>query len=1240
MIIATSSEIRYLSKLPKELSSLTFSELFSDLSNPEESLALDHPLFSPIDRMAQRLYKDFLEFRSLSGSVRLLTLIQGERLTLFLEEKGELLDLVQRDSSEYLFESSGRLVTSTFFPNPLFEGITALLIDCAETSLIAHPLSIGVVRCWIVPQPLQEVLINHFFLSLNPIDHHHRTLLHHIVQAGLVANGRALISSGIDRDAKDLDGRTPLHTAVFLGDRPMVEMLLEMGCHSQLETSAGETLLHIAAAQSNRELLLLFLDHPSSKEWLHRGDLDGKIPLHHAVWKGTKPEITHLLINAGTDVNATSHCGYTSLHWAAQNGHFESARLLLRAGARIDLLNQNGESPLDLALQWEQNQIIWLLIAGEEEAMPYTLSSSSSSSLDSEGIFCRSFQAAHNSHHIIAQLFWLQKLAQIYVKKKDYITAAHLLNSAHALAKESIFAKLILNQLERLERLFLFDLFQKTPPPHHSNYLASYRDQLLQIRLETGRLLEQGVAVEEIQSFLTHRYQDILTALINESIYLAGEGDFNDFAVMGLGSMARMEVSPYSDLEFAFLTRTSSLERHAYFQKLGKLLTLKMINMGETEYKCLRSPEEADKSIVPSGFSMDIGGLCPSGKSEIYELIGTPQQLAELQTEEWMNQNSSETILVHAMTTVSFITGDGELIAAYQQEVNRILDREIGGFWPWTWRRLRQDRALKLMRDHLADFQPRLNQDKVDLGAFDIKNELYRLPQMIISALALYHCLISSNTLTRIEELRQKGVISHQGGERLKRVLKLILKLRIKAHLFYKKEQEILFQSEKEESFITISPEIRKELIEIYRTLIPLYEAAQAFVRGGYSAFTNHSFYDQSIDRYDDQFREGLNFNEALSSAERAFILNPDSSFSHWGLGRIYLDLEDGRRAVAHFEQNLLLFKRKHGAAPHSKVIKNLGNLGWAYYQLGEYLLALKNFNRSLAMSKELYGESPNEDAATTLNNIGNVYFKLSDYRQAIEYNRLSLKMRQMLHGKASQRGIAMSLNDLGNSYASLGKYRKAIRFYKDSLKIKKEIYQDSSNPIISSSLDNLGKVYASLGDYHRAIEYHTTSLEMSKQIYKERPHPHIANSLGNLGIAYNGLKEHEKAIELHHTSLSMKKEFHGDLPHSSIAASLICLGETYYSLGNYYEAINYHKKSLSMNRQLYGDRPHFAIAKSLIGLGNSYKFLIKETKALSFIRAAHEMFLNIVGADHPETKQAEIDLALLSTGIGDAPHQ
>lgn len=1162
----------------------------------------------------------------MSGSIRLLVLWQEERLTLFLEERGELLDSVQRHSSEYLFESSGRLVSPTYPLNPLFEDIGALLIACTDTVSPPFPLSIGVVRCWIVPQSLQAALINHFFLSLNPIDRHHRTPLHHTVRAGLVANGRTLISSGVDRDARDFDGYAPLHIAAFLGNRPMVEMLLDMGCHSKLETSAGETLLHIAAARGNRELLLLFLGHPSSQEWLHQGDLDGEIPLHHAVRGEDKPEIIHLLIDAGTNVNTTNYYGYTPIHWAAKNGHFESARLLLRAGARIDLLSQNGESPLDLALQWEQDQIIWLLIAGEEEAMPHTSSSSSSSDL--EGIFYRSFQAAHHSQNSVIQLFWLQKLVQIYIEKKDYTTAAHLLNSAYVVVKEPIHTKLILNQLERLERLLLFELFQKEPPPHHRNYLASYRDQLLQIRLETGRLLEQEVVVEEIQSFLTHRYQDILTTLINESIWLAGEGDPNDFAVMGLGSMARMEASPYSDLEFAFLIQTASPERLAYFQKLSQLLALKMINMGETEYKCLRSPGEADKSIVPSGFSLDIGGLCPSGKSGIYELIGTPQQLAEFQTERWADQNSSETILVNAMTTISFITGNGELIAAYQQEINRILDREVGGFWPWTWRRLRQDRALELMRSHLEDFQPRLNQDKIDLGAFDIKKELYRLPQMVISALALYHGLISANTLIRIEELRRNRMISHQGGDRLKRVLKMILKLRIKAHLFYKKELEILSHSQGDESFITISPEIRRELIEVYRTLIPLYEAAQAFVRGNYSAFANDPFYDESIDRYDDHLREGLNFNEALSSAERAFVLNPDSSLSHWGLGRIYLDLGDGRRAVAHFEQNLLLFKRKYGSTPHPKVIKNLGNLGRAYHSFGEHLLALKNFNHSLAMSKELYGEHPNEDSANTLDNIANVYFRLSSYHQSIEWHKLSLKMKRKLYGEASQLGIAMSLNGLGNNYASLGKYEKAIKFYKASLKIKKEISQTPSNPTISGSLDNLGKAYAGLGDYHRAIKYHTTSLEMSEQIYKKRSHPHIANSLGNLGIAYNALKEHEKAIELHNTSLSMKKEFHGDLPHSSIAASLACLGETYYSLGNYHEAISYYKKSLFMNRQLYGDRPHFAIAKSLIGLGKSYKFLKKETKALSLIQAAHEMFLSIVGADHLETKQAEIDLS------------
>ncbi|WP_238598649.1 ankyrin repeat domain-containing protein [Saccharothrix sp. ALI-22-I] len=77
----------------------------------------------------------------------------------------------------------------------------------------------------------------------------------------------------------------------------------------------------------------------------------GACPLHKAVYNG-HADITALLVTApGVDLDfqgATN--GYTPLHDALWHGYDECARILLDAGARVDLVGHDGKTPLDVAV--------------------------------------------------------------------------------------------------------------------------------------------------------------------------------------------------------------------------------------------------------------------------------------------------------------------------------------------------------------------------------------------------------------------------------------------------------------------------------------------------------------------------------------------------------------------------------------------------------------------------------------------------------------------------------------------------------------------------------------------------------------------------------------------------------------------------------------------------------------------------------------------------------------------------
>lgn len=90
------------------------------------------------------------------------------------------------------------------------------------------------------------------------------------------------------------------------------------------------------------------------------------------------------------------------------------------------------------------------------------------------------------------------------------------------------------------------------------------------------------------------------------------------WACIGMGSMSRNEMCPYSDVEFAFLVQNDSQEAMEYFRTLSQILELRIINLGETKFPVFG---EKYASPTPNGFCIDTGGNTPFGMPGVYELI-------------------------------------------------------------------------------------------------------------------------------------------------------------------------------------------------------------------------------------------------------------------------------------------------------------------------------------------------------------------------------------------------------------------------------------------------------------------------------------------------------------------------------------------------------------------------------------------------------------------------------------------
>ena len=77
-------------------------------------------------------------------------------------------------------------------------------------------------------------------------------------------------------------------------------------------------------------------------------DNDDSTPLHMAAWCGNE-KISRMLIDAGANVNMQDKDGRTPLHIATYYGEIEIARMLIDSGADVNVQDEDGSTPLHRA---------------------------------------------------------------------------------------------------------------------------------------------------------------------------------------------------------------------------------------------------------------------------------------------------------------------------------------------------------------------------------------------------------------------------------------------------------------------------------------------------------------------------------------------------------------------------------------------------------------------------------------------------------------------------------------------------------------------------------------------------------------------------------------------------------------------------------------------------------------------------------------------------------------------------
>ncbi|CAH0387234.1 unnamed protein product [Bemisia tabaci] len=179
-----------------------------------------------------------------------------------------------------------------------------------------------------------------------------RTALHLAAANGFADLCRFLIQDhNATIDVLTLRKQTPLHLAAEFGQIEVCRLLLELGADIDATDDLGQKPVHVAAQNNFPEVAQLFLEqHPSL---VMAATKDGNTCAHIAAMQGSVRVIEELMRFDRTGVIAARNrvTEATPLQLAAEGGHADVVKVLVRAGASCTDENKAGFTAVHLAAQ-------------------------------------------------------------------------------------------------------------------------------------------------------------------------------------------------------------------------------------------------------------------------------------------------------------------------------------------------------------------------------------------------------------------------------------------------------------------------------------------------------------------------------------------------------------------------------------------------------------------------------------------------------------------------------------------------------------------------------------------------------------------------------------------------------------------------------------------------------------------------------------------------------------------------
>ena len=621
---------------------------------------------------------------------------------------------------------------------------------------------------------------------------------------------------------------------------------------------------------------------------------------------------------------------------------------------------------------------------------------------------------------------------------------------------------------------------------------------------------DKVVKIKQINKFIAQQYKQNMKDLSNFCEEVMGKPPC-EYAIAGMGSLAREEITPYSDFEHIILLCDDKNHKSyvEYFKWFSVIFHIVVLNVQETIIPSLNIVSLNDNEsslgdwfyddVTPRGISFD--GMMPhackfplgrqqhtKNKQFTTELIKPVSEMLEYLSSDEDLKNGYH--LADILTKTCFVFGNKDIFKQFAHGAQKYLDTKSQTFTIIV--------IKKQVKEDLNSFSTRFRLSKLkSQHTINIKQLVYRSTTIFISALARKHNISANSCFDIIDEMAENNYITQNTAEKLKFAIAIACEMRLRVYMGKKSQCDNAIDLKRDgiEKFL--------DIVEVICTInyFQIAYCLQCEVAKQLNFTKLHFYTDPQLINITIGLTFGIqdvanfstnpqnrfwrsrdfNFDTCIAQLEtennlQVQVFDSRSRLNEEQLKPVvrYLhSIELFDEALDFYKQLLVIYERKSKNINQDYEIAKLKHvIGVCLYRIHQPAEALQHFSKALEIKQNVQLNTITDlSIAATLHNIAQCHIDLHNYDDAVTVLQQALDLFQNVETTLGAWVTADLLHTISICYKYLHRYDQALSNLHIAIQVKQ-------NRTLNADTDRgLATTIQMLGCCHMDLNHHNVAL-------------------------------------------------------------------------------------------------------------------------------------------------------------------